>query len=177
MRSSPRLASGAVVTADTTREQAIEAAAKALYEHAPQYLVDEARGMITGPKPWEWMGAEYQGWERERARIVIEAAGLVLSPKDEPTARLDGGKPHERIITGLEAIMGSSDLENWPEARDIIHDAISELSFEPSQPKLDPRPWVSPDGQRWMTHILTDEEFKPRPEFSQVESQYPHRKA
>jgi hypothetical protein len=54
-------------------EEEIEAAAKILYECAPQYLVDEVEGIITGPKPWEWMGDEYQEMIRSQVRVVLSA--------------------------------------------------------------------------------------------------------
>lgn len=62
---------------DRPDETRIEQAAKALYESEPQYLTDEAAGVITGPKPWEWLGDEYRDHNRAKVRLILEAVGPV----------------------------------------------------------------------------------------------------
>jgi hypothetical protein len=64
-------------------DEAVEAAARALYKGQPIY--DEAVGVITGYKPWDWMEPEYQNSMRSDARAALEAAAphLMAAAWDE----------------------------------------------------------------------------------------------
>lgn len=53
-------------------DEAVEAAARALYKGQPIY--DEVKGVITGHKPWEWMDPAYQDAMLADARGALEAA-------------------------------------------------------------------------------------------------------
>jgi len=53
-------------------EAAVEAAARSLYRGQPIY--DEAAGVVTGHKPWEWVEPEYKEASLRAARAALESA-------------------------------------------------------------------------------------------------------
>ncbi len=75
-------------------EEAVEAAARSLYQGQPIY--DEEAGVITGYKPWEWMEPEYQVAMLEEARAALEAAAPFIAADAKREALEDAAEATNR---------------------------------------------------------------------------------
>lgn len=59
-------------------EEAVEAAAKAIYATEAYPIYDEAKEVFTGHKPWEWLNEGSWASYRTKARAAMEAAAPYL---------------------------------------------------------------------------------------------------
>jgi hypothetical protein len=55
-------------------DEAVEAAAKAIYATEAQPIYDEYKEEFTGHKPWEWLLDKSRESYRDKARAALEAA-------------------------------------------------------------------------------------------------------
>jgi hypothetical protein len=66
-------------------DEAVEAAAKAIYATEAQPMYDEAKEQFTGARPWEWLTERSWDVYRNKARQTLEAAAphLLANAWDE----------------------------------------------------------------------------------------------
>jgi hypothetical protein len=76
-------------------DEAVEKAARALYEKQPHTLWDQEAGTMLGTKSWEALNESYREALRDDARTVIASLTGACPP------RVEGDKPHCPDCSGI----------------------------------------------------------------------------
>ena len=62
----------------TISNEAVEAAARAIYATEAQPIYDEVKEEFTGHRPWEWLTERSWYAYRDKARLTLEAAAPII---------------------------------------------------------------------------------------------------
>jgi hypothetical protein len=83
-------------------DEAVEAAAKAIYATEAQPMYDESKEEFTGARPWEWLTERSWDVYRDKARLALEAAAPHMMAVAWEAGRQDG---HMEAQSGFENAM------------------------------------------------------------------------